>query len=132
MWGGLLTFCGALFHVFILVAEQDYLFLAGVPDKLSDLFSFGERFWVGVIISILLCLTVLTVRWYHAWPDIRRFRTWILLIALVLLVWGIMGAPLNHLNDISHGYSVFHVGAAFFITLTGTCFVIAAWSLREG
>ncbi len=131
MWGGLLTLFAALFHIGVLAAGKDYFYLAGVPDKLSVLFSFGERFWIIAIIGILFFLTYLVKRWHREWPDLQPRRVWIFLIAAVLLVWGITGAPLSHLNDMSHDYSIFHVAAAFYITLTGICFALAGWSLRK-
>lgn len=131
MWGGLLTFFAALFHIGVLVAGKNYTYLAGVPDGLSGLFSFGEQVWIIVITGLLLFLTFLVSRWHREWPQLGARRIWILLIAAALLIWGITGAPLNHLNDISHDYSVFHVVAAFYITLTGSCFALAGWSLRK-
>ena len=131
MWGGLLTFIAALFHIGLLAAGGKYIYLAGVPDGLSGLFSFGEQFWIFAIAALLFFLTYLVLRWHRAWPDLQARRVWILLIAAVLLIWGITGAPLNHLNDVSHDYSIFHVAAAFYITLTGICFALAGWSLRK-
>lgn len=127
MWGGLLTLFAALFHVGLIFAGPKWTYLAGIPKKFSQSIPIGETSWV-VLISLLLILVSL-----FAFASVRnsdRKRVLIFLLAMVFLLWGITGAPISHLTDWSRGYSIFHVGAAFYITLIGACFGFAAWALK--
>lgn len=131
MWGGLLTLFAALFHIGLLLGGDKYIYLAGIPNLLSKALPIDETIWIIVIILILLAISIFAFRTRQNWTSVGRVKYTLASIAVVLLIWGITGAPLTHLNDWSHGYSIFHVAAAFFITLTGSCFGVAAWSIKR-
>jgi len=131
MWGGLLTFIAAIFHAAVLGSGAANYYMAGVPKALLDNVPIAEWAWIVIITFFLFLLSSYAFRLSTRWPDIRSHRKWLILLAAVFLIWGIAGAPVSHLNDWSHGYSIFHVGAVFLITLTGLCFAVAGWALKQ-
>jgi len=129
MWGGLLTFFGALFHVGILIAGPEWTYLAGIPDTLANYLNLNPHVSLLIIIALLLGISVFAAFCRGEFGEKPIAKPILFFIAAILIIWGIAGAPLQHLRDWSHGYSVFHVMAAVYITLMGVCFGLAALAL---
>jgi len=131
MWGGLLTLFASLFHFGLLLAGPKHFFLAGIPKVVSSNIPLGDSLLLVLVAIMLLGVSFFAFQSSRELSRAQKRRPVIAFIGVIILIWGVTGAPFSHLDDWSHGYSIFHVAAAFFITLTGSCFLFAAWSLKQ-